>query len=220
MSNKEPVQRSLVQTYGYFTCHAFTRLSGLVGWQLRCYGQHRFPTVGGGLVCANHQSHLDPVLIGSCCPRQMNFLAKKSLFKFRPFGMLLDFLDAIPLEREGMGIAGIKESIRRLRRGELLLIFPEGARTHDGELTPLLPGATSVAKRSQVPLIPVGIDGAYQAWPRRNAFPRPGKVVVCVGKPIPFAEYGSLSDEQVTQLLAEKITACFHEARRRRRKLH
>lgn len=216
MNKQDQPQRSWFQDYGYYACHAMTRLSGLIGWRLRCYGQPNFPSQGGGLICANHQSHLDPVLIGSCCPRRMNFLAKKSLFKFRPFGMLIDFLDAIPLEREGIGIAGIKESIRRLRRGELLLIFPEGARTFDGQLTPFLPGATSVAKRSQVPLIPVAIDGTFQAWPRSQSLPSPGTVVVCVDQPIPFSQYGSLSDEQVTALLAERIGLCFQEARRRR----
>ena len=212
-------ERSWFERYGYRTCRSFCRLAGMLAYQLRCFGQIHFPASGGGLICANHQSHLDPILIGSCCPRRMNFLAKKSLFTFKPFGMLIDFLDAIPLEREGIGIAGIKETIRRTRRGELLLLFPEGARTFDGEIGSLLHGAAAIAKRSQVPLVPVGIDGTYLAWPRNKSFPQLGKVVVCVDPPIPFSTYGHLSDEQVTALLRERIRACFQEARRRRNEM-
>ena len=220
MNERQENQRSLFQNSGYWSVHSACRLTSLVAWRLRCFGQSNFPMTGGGLICANHQSHLDPVLIGICCPRRMNFLAKKSLFKFGPFGKFIDFLDAIPLEREGIGIAGIKETIRRSRRGELVMMFPEGARTFDGEMVPLLPGTASIARRTQVPLVPVGIDGAFQAWPRTKPFPKLGKVVVCVDRPIPFSEYGSLTDEQVTELLRERIHVRFLEARHRRGKMH
>ncbi len=219
MNERPEYQSPIIETYGYWSCHQMTRLSGLLAWRLRCFGQFNFPATGGALVCANHQSHLDPVLIGSCCPRRMNFLAKKSLFKFKPLGGLIGFLGAIPLEREGVGIAGVRETIRRTRRGELLLLFPEGARTFDGEIAPFLPGAAAIAKRSQVPLVPVGIEGTYQAWPRTRPVPYLGQVVVCVDQPIPYSQYGQLPDEQVTGLLRERIQACFLEARRRREKM-
>lgn len=218
MNDSPEPQRSLVKTYGYWSCHQFCRVTALLGWRVRCFGQSHFPATGGGLICANHQSHLDPVLIGCCCPRRMNFLAKKSLFQFGPFGALIGFLDAIPLEREGIGIAGVKETIRRTRRGELLLLFPEGARTHDGQVAPLLPGAASIARRTHVPLIPVGIDGSFQAWPRTRPLPKLGHVVVCVDKPIPYSEYGTLSDDRLTALLQNRIEDCFQEARWRRGK--
>jgi 1-acyl-sn-glycerol-3-phosphate acyltransferase len=217
MNELHEVRPTWFKHYGYRFCHAMCRLTATFAYHIRFFGQEHFPATGGGLVCANHQSHLDPVLIGICCPRPLNFLAKKSLFKFKPFGMLIDFLNAIPLEREGSPVAGVKETIRRTRRGELLLIFPEGARTFDGELSKILPGTAAIAKRSQVPLIPVGIDGAFHAWPRTKPFPQLGHVVVYVDKPIPYSEYGSLSDEEISELLRQRITACFAEARRRRR---
>jgi 1-acyl-sn-glycerol-3-phosphate acyltransferase len=216
MNDPSDVERSVIQRYGYWGCQQACRLAGTLAYRIRCFGQANFPTQGGGLVLANHQSHLDPVLIGMCCPRRMNYLAKKSLFKFKPFGWLIDFLDAIPLEREGIGIAGIKETIRRTRRGELLLLFPEGARTYDGEMRPLLPGAASIAKRSRVPLVPVGLDGAFRAWPRTKRFPKLGHVVIAVDRPIPFSEYESLSEDQITALLTDRIQACHQLARKRR----
>jgi 1-acyl-sn-glycerol-3-phosphate acyltransferase len=219
MNDATEFQRTAVEQYGYWGCQQFCRLVGMLAYRIRCFGQANFPTSGGGLILANHQSNLDPVLIGMCAPRRMNYLAKKSLFNFKPLGRLIGFLDAIPLEREGIGIAGIKETIRRTRRGELLLLFPEGARTYDGAIAPLLPGAASIAKRSQVPLVPVGIDGAYHAWPRKQRFPGLGHVVVTVDRPIPFSDYGSLSDEQVTQLVAGRIRACHQLSRRHRERM-
>ena len=59
-----------------------------------------------------------------------------------------------------------------------MLIFPEGTRTHDGEVAPLKPGFIAVARRSRVPLVPVGLDGAYQAWPRTSRLPRPSRLAV------------------------------------------
>lgn len=210
---------TLFKRSGYRVCHAACRLTALMAFQIRCFGQKNFPLSGGGLICANHQSHLDPVLIGICCPRRLHFLARKSLFRFGPFGMLIDFLNAVPLEREGSGISGVKETIRRTRRGELLLMFPEGARTYSGQIGPLLPGAASIAKRSQVPLVPVGLDGAFQAWPRTKPLPQPGRVVVSIDAPIPFSTYGKLDDDQVTELLRARIDHCFQDARRRRRQM-
>ncbi len=220
MNESQEHQRGWFKMSGYWTFHTAFRLTSVLVYRLRCFGQRNFPMTGGGLICANHQSHLDPVLIGICCSRRMNFLAKKSLFKFSPFGKIIYFLDAIPLEREGIGIAGIKETIRRTRRGELLMMFPEGARTYDGEMGQLLPGTASIAKRTRVPLIPVGIDGSFHAWPRTKNFPKLGKVVVCVDKPIPYSEYGDLAEEQITEMLGERIQACLLEARRRRGKMH
>ena len=72
----------------------------------------------------------------------MNYLARESLFKFAPFRWLIRSLDAIPLDRDGIGIAGLKESLRRLKRGEMVLIFPEGRRTSDGKIASFRPGFT------------------------------------------------------------------------------
>ena len=78
------------------------------------------------LVVSNHQSHLDPILVGLACDRRLNYVARDTLFGFAPFRWLIYSLDAIPIDREGIGLGGLKESIRRLRAGEMLLVFPEG----------------------------------------------------------------------------------------------
>lgn len=102
----------------------------LVFYNVRVHNQHLLPMSGATLVCSNHQSNLDPIVIGCNCPRRLNFLARKKLFKF-PLGMFLKVLDAISIDRDGIGIGGMKETLRRLRKNEPMLMFPEGQRSSD-----------------------------------------------------------------------------------------
>src|SRR6267142_1843707 len=181
-------KRTLAQRLGYDAFRVLARAVGVWLYGLRAVGRENWPVEGGALVCANHQSMFDPPLVGLTCPRRMNYLARDTLFRVPILSQLITFLDAIPIDREGVGLAGLKETLRRLKAGELVLIFPEGTRTHDGEVAALKPGFISVARRSRVPLVPVGLDGAYQAWPRTSRFPRGGRIAVVIGEPISAAQ--------------------------------
>ena len=112
-----------------------------------------------------------------------------------------------------MGIGGIKETIRRLRRGEMVLMFPEGQRTFDGEMMDFMPGVCALARRTKVPLVPVGFDGAYHSWKRGTRIPKRDTVYMVVGKPIEEAEYRDLDDDELLDLLKHRITECFEEAK-------
>lgn len=208
------MHRSPAQPFVYSLLRTFSRLIAVTFYRLRCEGREHWPETGGGLVCSNHQSFFDPPLIGMTCPRQMNYLARDTLFKVPVLSQVMSFLDAIPIDREGSGLSGLKETMKRLRAGELVLIFPEGTRTHDGELLPLKPGFCSVARRSRVPLIPVGMDGAYQAWPRTSPLPLPGKLAVVIGQPITAEEAAAMNDEELVAELTRRMRACHMEARR------
>ena len=152
-------------------------------------------------------------MIGCVTPRRINFLAKKTLFRF-PLGPIIRTLDSIPIERDGIGIGGIKETLRRLKRDEAVLIFPEGQRSWDGELLPLMGGFTALVKRVPMTLVPVGIEGTHHVWPRGTTLPKPGNIQVVVGEPIEYDELKDLSDEELQELVAERIRVCFDEARR------
>jgi len=102
------------------------QLAAVLLYRVRHTGYHNIPRTGGVLVVSNHQSVMDPPLVGMGCPRRMNYLARETLFRFGPFRWLITSLDAIPIDREGVRLAGIKESLRRLKRGEMVLMFPEG----------------------------------------------------------------------------------------------
>ena len=127
--------RSLSSRLWYRVLQTAIQLTGVLAYRVRHTGIRNIPAEGGVLVVSNHQSHFDPPLVGMGSRRRMNYVARDTLFGFAPFRWLIKSLDAIPIHRDGMGLGGIKESLRRLKRGELVLIFPEGTR-HPGALGP------------------------------------------------------------------------------------
>src|SRR5437016_2539549 len=94
----------------------------------RARGIERIPAAGGGLLLANHQSFLDPLLVGLPLHRPVSFLARDTLFPVPVIGWILRHTYVIPLDREGGGAAGIRQTLRRLEQGFLVGIFPEGTR--------------------------------------------------------------------------------------------
>jgi len=181
---------------------------------IRGHGRLRIPRTGGALVLSNHQSHLDPVLIGLCFNRRLNYVARDTLFGFAPFRWLIQSLDAIPIDREGLGLGGIKETLRRLKRGEMVLLFPEGTRTEDGWVAPLKPGFCALARRANVPLLPVALDGAFTSWPKWEKLPRRAMVHVQIGEPLWPNEVAKLSDDELVAEVQRRIVEAHATARR------
>jgi len=206
-------QRSLFKRTGYTFLQMLSRLGGVLLFRIRCRNRHCVPEEGGALVCSNHQSFFDPVLVGIGSDRRLNYLARKTLFRFGLFRWVIEFLDAIPIDRDGFGLGGIKETLKRLKRGEMVLIFPEGTRTNDGQVSPLKPGFVALARRGKVPLLPVGLDGAYDAWPRESRLPRLAKIQVWIGDPIMPEMIADLSDDELVQELERRIRKCHAQAR-------
>jgi 1-acyl-sn-glycerol-3-phosphate acyltransferase len=208
-----PPRRTLAQRLGYDALRVLARLLVVLLFRLRVVGRENWPAAGGALACSNHQSYFDPLLVGLTCARRMNYLARDSLFRVPVLGRIIKFFDSIPIDREGGGLAGLKETLKRLKAGEMVLIFPEGTRTHDGEVAPLKPGFIAVARRSRVPLVPVAIDGAYQSWPRTASFPRPTRLAVVIGEPISAEEIAELTDEDLLAELEQRMLTCHAQAR-------
>ncbi|MGY8768195.1 MAG: lysophospholipid acyltransferase family protein [Pirellulales bacterium] len=188
------------------------RLISILFFRIRCSGRENWPQDGGGLACANHQSFLDPMFIGLTCNSRISYLARKSLFKKGPLRYLVDYMNAIPVDREGSGLAGIKETLKRLKKQEVVLIFPEGTRTTDGLVRRLKPGFISLARRSGVPLIPIGIDGAFQSWPRTQLLPWPNPIHVVIGNPVTPLEIKAFDDDQLLAVMQKRIEFAFDKA--------
>lgn len=208
-----PAKRSIGnrawQAFLKFSC----RLGAICVFNVRCEGRDKVPATGGGLMLSNHQSNLDPVLVGLACNRRLNYVARKSLFKFAPFRWLINSLDAIPIDREGTGLEGLKETLKRLKRGEIVLLFPEGTRTPNGEVLRMKPGFCAVARRSGLPLFPVALDGAWQAWPRQRVLPGRSIVHIHFGEPIGPELITTLDDAQLTAEVERRIRECHRLAR-------
>lgn len=203
--------RSLFKRTGYSVSRGAARLVGATLFRLRCYGRAHVPPSGGGLVCSNHQSVFDPILVGLSCDRRLNYLARKTLFQNAVFRRVIEFYDAIPIDRDGFGIGGIKETLRRLKQEELVLVFPEGTRTLDGEVGQLKAGFCALARRGRVPLLPVAIDGAFDSLPRQARFPRWARFGIQFGPPMSPRLIESLDDQELIAELRRRICAC-HDA--------
>ena len=182
--------------------------AGILAYRVRYFGRENIPKTGPVLVVSNHQSHFDPPLVGAGVNRRMNYLARETLFRFAPLGWLIHSLDAIPIDRDGMGLNGIKESLRRLKRGEMVLIFPEGTRTPNGEMATFRPGFTVLAARSKAWILPVAIEGAFDAWPRSRNLPRLGTIHVLYGQPIPPEEVAGCDERDLVAEVERRVRRC------------
>ncbi len=163
---------------------ALVRFGGRLFWRIRVTGIENVPKTGGVLLVANHQSFLDPPLIGSYLQREMHFMARRTLFKNPLFGALIGRCNAFSIERDTADVKGVRNAIDRLQRGNILLVFPEGTRTRDGTVGRMKAGIGMLAERAAVPIVPVLIEGAYKVWPKRALIPRLGRIRLVFGKPM------------------------------------
>ncbi len=210
------MNRPLWKSVGYQTTKIGFWLIALVLLRFRWKGKEHFHTEGGALICGNHQSFFDPILVGICFRIQLNYLARKTLLSSFPFGTFCRYLDAIPIDRDGMSLGGVKETLKRLRRGEAVVVFPEGTRTEDGNVGELKPGFIALARRGRVPILPVAIDGAYDAWPRSKRLPRFTRVCTVFGPRISIDEIKQMSDDELVEELRKRIIDCHRQAQQLR----
>jgi len=206
----------------YAVCKFFVQIVMLLLFRLRTYGVENTEIQGGALIVSNHQSYLDPPAIGARIRGKINYLARKGLFKFKPFGRLIESFDAIPLDQEGIGYEGIKETFKRLKNGERVLIFPEGARTTDfnGEMLPFKKGVMSLAVRAKAAIIPAAIAGAFEAWSRYEKFPhlfptRKNAIRVIFGEPIPYTQSSVMTEDELHEYVENKVKELYEKIRRR-----
>lgn len=165
------------------------------------------PKTGGVILAANHASYLDPPLVGAGLDRDINYLARQSLFRFPIVKQILHSWNSVPVDRDGGGAKGLKIILDRLLGGAGIILFPEGTRSRDGRLQPAHAGIGLVVAKSEAPVVPVRVFGSYEAWGRNRKWPRPKKVTVRYGRPMRFeklrAEAKGCSRERLKQIYQE-----------------
>ena len=178
---------------------------GLFG--LRIIGREKLITAGPVLVASNHQSYIDPPLIGNLYDDEMAYLARKTLFKPGFFEWLYNQWNAIPVDQDRPDMASLKTIIRRLKGGERVLLFPEGSRSFDGEIGKAASGIGLVAVKAGVPIQPVRIFGANKVLARGSSKIRLARITVVVGDPIYLKpeELKSLSNKEGYEKVTDRI---------------
>lgn len=131
------------------------------GWyDVQVEGREHIPDQGAAIIAPNHVSNNDPPLIGYALPRHVNFMAKEELFRNPLFSLLIRWLGAFPVRRDGVDKIAIRRAMEILKAGLLLGIFPEGSRQEPGHLGEFHDGAASLALRMGVPIIPTAVIGS------------------------------------------------------------
>ena len=167
-------------------------------WPHKVYGLENLPAEGGCILCINHFSNHDPLYIASCIPRRrsVHFLAKKQLFDIKILRPFMNLLGAISVDRGNADLGAIRSALKVVKDGNILGIFPQGTRSLDNTPTPMLNGASMIAMRGGVPVIPAYIDGPYRLFRRSD---------VRFGAPIDLSEFGRRCDSATLAEVTQRI---------------
>ncbi len=166
----------------------FFRLIFATYFRWRVFNPERVPAEGPVILASNHASFLDPPLVGAGLTRAINFLARESLFRFPGMNWLLHRWNAVPVDRDGGGAAGLRAILDRLQAGGAIILFPEGTRSYDGNLQAARSGIGLTVIKSTAMVVPVRVFGTFEAYNRHMKWPRPRRVAVKYGRPMRFEE--------------------------------
>lgn len=197
--------------YRFIQCLVAVILSAFFG--LRATGRRNVPKSGPALLVSNHLSYLDVFLLGILLPRPLNYVARSTLF-VPVLGALIRSVGGFPIQRDGLGASGMKETLRRLRNGGIVILFPEGTRSLDGDLGEIKAGIALLAARAKVAVVPAAVAGTFESWPRRRPLPSPHPLRVHFGPAIAAEEIGALAPEAVVERIRAALLDSQRAARR------
>lgn len=137
-------------------------------------------------MATNHASNLDPPLVGVDVPRPLFTMAKKSLHETPGVGTLIRSLYSFPVRRGVLDTTALRTAVELLEQDNLVLMFPEGTRSMDGELQDARPGVGKIVAEAEVQVVPAYVKGTYRAMGKGSSFPKPFKTDVFFGDPLTF----------------------------------
>lgn len=190
----------MIYYFTYFT----TKVLSWVYFPYTTRQVHHVPRQGAFILASNHASNLDPVVLGICSIRRLNFMAKVELFK-GSLGFFLTRLGAFPVKRGESDFGAMREALRRLKEGLVVLIFVEGTRRIGNEPSKAQAGVGFLAMKSRVPIVPVYIHGTDKVMAPGTKLLKRGPVSATYGEP--FFVDDAHTYEEASQRILDKIYA-------------
>jgi len=184
-------------------------------------GREHIPATGPAILCANHTSYLDSMLVGYCTLRPVRFLITQAFYNHNIMGFFIKGCGAIPVTQRGVDKEAFQMALEALRRGELLGIFPEGKLSRTGLPNEGKPGAALLAATTGAMIVPITISGAFFVFPKGKLLPRPGRITIKVHPPINVATEKRGSKQylrEITDKVMARIERTLHPALRAHRR--
>jgi 1-acyl-sn-glycerol-3-phosphate acyltransferase len=195
------------------------RILLFVFYRLRKSGQQHIPRTGSVLFVANHQSNLDPAIVGAIAvDRPFKGIARETLFHSKLLSAFMKGFGAISIKRGESDTVAIRAAIAELAYGRCALMFPEGTRTTDGEVGKFQRGFWLLMKKSNAIVQPIGIDGAFDACPTGSKPKLRGYIEVEAGEPIDAAVLLEMGEEQGTAFVRSAIETLMLQCREKIKK--
>ena len=204
-------------------------LSRLISWWWRLVsridvqGMENLPRDQAYLLCSNHQSFLDPIILMSVLPygalKHMFAVGTSEIFGSGFMRQVARMLKVVVVDPDANLVPAMRSGAYGLRHGLALMLYPEGERSIDGTPRIFKKGAAILSTHLQVPIIPVAIEGFYDAWPRNHRFQKFAPLKIRIGKPLPLPPESQASEEtyaKYTAALKEKVVAMWHDLRGQR----
>jgi long-chain acyl-CoA synthetase len=218
----ELARRNLFAEAFFFGLGRFIAVFAADRFHFRVSGVENLPAQGPYLLCSNHQSYIDPILLGTVLPwsvfRSTFALGTSEIFGQGFMRRLARWLRVVVLDPDANLVPAMRAGAFGLRQGRVLILYPEGERTNTGNLTVFRKGAAILSIHTQSPIVPIAIDGFYEAWPRHKKYPRFTDLSLKIGKPIappPESEANEAAYERLTVELKSSVAALWADLRER-----
>ncbi len=188
---------------------------------LKMRGLENLPEKGPFLLCSNHQSYVDPLVMAGMLPwrlfRYAFALGTSDIFGKGFMRQLARWIRTVVLDPDANLIPAMRAGFFGLSNGRILVLYPEGERTNDGNPTVFRKGAAILSIHAQAPIVPVAIEGFYEFWPRHKKFPKVANLQLVFGRPIqppPVSEASEAAYERLTSELKSMVVAMWQELRK------
>jgi long-chain acyl-CoA synthetase len=216
----ELAKHNLFAEGSFFLLGRLMYVFALDRFHFKVEGLENLPEQGPYLLCSNHQSYIDPLLLGAVLPwrlfRKTFAVGTSDIFGTGFMRRLARWLRVVVLDPDANLMPAMRAGAFGLTHGRILILYPEGERTNDGNLRIFRKGAAILSIHAQAPIVPVAIEGFYEAWPRHKKLPKFVNLQMTIGKPLlppPATDASEAAYERLTADLKARVAAMWENLR-------